>query len=229
MADKTLAELRDAVAIRYGDPDLVTISTAEIDLFLEDGYKRVVAKCPWLNTLVQTVTGTTSATGALTLTDPNISQIIRVDVSRNGTYEVLVPMPLKAYNDQYPDTVTAVTSLYGYVLEGSQLLLYPVLASTSVTVRVIYEASSDDNFPSSSGNKLPVTIPQVVDDIIVRYALAEFYTRDGDFDTADRAKMMFNEGIQELTINHNKPQSGQSIQPTNTDFYLLDRDHYSAW
>jgi len=229
MADKTLTELRSAVAIRYGDPDKVTITDTEIDLFLKDGYLRCLAKCPWLNTTSQTVTATTDAVGALTLTDPNIGQLIRVAISRNGTYETLLPMPMKSLNDQWLDTTTSVSSVSGYVQEGTKIFLYPQLVSTSVTLLVLYEASVEANFPSVAGNKLPVTIPQTVDDIIVRFALSEFYMRDGDFDSADRAKALFNEGVQELVINHNKPRSGESIQPTNTDFYLLDRDYFGAW
>lgn len=229
MANKTLADLRTSVARRYGDTDLITLPASEIAEYLEAGYSRVCTKCPWLTSDTQTVTATTGVLGQITLTEPDIGAIVQVAILKGTIYEPLTPVSLLNFNQQYNDVASTVSQITGYAVEGATLYLHPILEPVgSVTVRVTYQNAQGLGFPALDTDQLPATMPSIVDDIIVIWALYEAYRRDNDFEAANFALADFQNRIQDLVAIHNRPQMGGPMTVTQTDFYLLDAE-YDAW
>lgn len=225
MAGKTLAELRTAVATRYGDPNLNTLTTAEVNEYLLEGYQRVCTRCPWLTSDSQSVTATVGALGEITLSEPDIGAVVQVALLKSAGYYPLQEVSMFEFNQPEYAIVTTVEGVEGYALEGSILYLYPILfPALSVTVRLTYQNAAGIGFPTADGTALPATIPKTVDNIIVRYALFELYNRDSDLPSAGMALTDFNQRVMELQGIYNRPRRGGPMLTRQSDFYLLDVD-----
>ena len=223
MAGKTLSELRTAVGLRYGDPNLAVTTSAEINEFLLEGYQRVCTKCPWLTSDSQSITATVGSLGEITLGEPDVGAVVQVAISKSAGYYPLEEVSMFEFNHPDYDVVTTVEGIEGYALEGSILYLYPILfPALSVTVRVTYQNAAGLGFPTADGTALPATVPKTVDNIIIRYALYELYNRDNDFQAASMALTDFNQRIMELQSIYNRPKLGGPMLPRQSDFYLLD-------
>jgi hypothetical protein len=228
MADKTRDELVAAVNLRYGDADGTINTSAEIEEYLKEGYNQVCSECPWLTPDSQTVTATTSSLGEIALTEPDVGTVIQVALSKSGVFEPLLPVSMENWNTRILETATSADQIYEYALEGPTLYLHPIVAGVSVTVRVSYQGATGVGFPASGVATLPATMPKAVDSMLIRYALYELFSRDGDFEAADRALMDFQRRIQQEVGRHNQPQLGSALTLHQTDFYLLDSEG-DAW
>lgn len=228
MADKTRDELETAVKVRYGDPDGTTVTSAELLEYLEEGYNEVCSACPWLVPDSQTITATTGPLGEIALTEPDVGTVIQVALLKSGIYEPLLPVSMENWNTRILETATSASQIYEYALEGPTLYLHPIVAGVSVTVRLSYQGASGVGFPATGGATLPATMPKNVDGMLIRYALYELFSKDGDFEAADRAMMEFQRRIQAEVGRHNQPQLGSALTLHQTDFYLLDSEG-DAW
>lgn len=223
MAGKTLAELRTAVGLRYGDPNLTVNTAAEVNEFLLEGYQRVCTKCPWLTADAQSISAVPGSLGEISLTEPDVGDVVQVALNKAAGYYPLVEVSMAEFNTPEYPIVTSLESIEGYALQGPTLYLYPILVpAVSVTVRLTYQNMAGLSFPAADGTALPATIPKIVDNIIIRYALYELYNRDADYQAAGFALNDFTQRVQELNNIHNRPKLGGPLLTHQTDFYLLD-------
>ena len=232
MSTKTLADLRTSVRALYGDLEGVTASDTEVDLFLKDGVNVVLSRCPWILVPAAAVISTlTDANGRATVSTEAIGNLYLVELRKTDgvNYRTLRPGHPADFALQEPLVAQTVDEPQEYVLDGAAITVYPLIRSTTITLRLTYATNSiGSGFPTSAGSSMSAAIPVQAEEAAIIYAVMRLHQRDDNWQAAEFLKGDFEGRVVMLTAEHNRPQRGTVLKPYQVDWYQLDAGS-DAW